>query len=168
MSNILSRFFSKKKVLTSVLLGSAAITALIPSTVFAADPTVWVDEANDDLRISGSTTCYPIVAAALGITGNSGGIKDDGPFQSANGNLQAELRLGGSSVGILDSMTQNNDVGLASRTLKSTETGEQTAFARDGVCVIVGEAVAAGGVTNITASQIKDIYEGLRHRSPGT
>jgi phosphate transport system substrate-binding protein len=158
------KLFLRKKLLTSAVLVAVIVCALVPSLVFGASPSssavpggAW--QAGDQLRIDGSTTVFPIVAAALGV-GSPGGVGTNGPFQqSGHPGLQAEVWQGGTGVGETDCQNQANDLGDASSLSGVGTTYPNlvaTKIARDGICVIVNTDV--GNVTNITVSEIVAIY----------
>ncbi|MHA1660701.1 MAG: phosphate ABC transporter substrate-binding protein [Promethearchaeota archaeon] len=104
------------------------------------------------LKISGSTTCLPIISEAA----------DD--YMVINTNYSIEVSGGGSSVGVTQVGEGTVDIGMASRPIKTSERKEypgmnQIPFARDGIAVIISKS-ATHGVTTLTMDQVKKIYNG--------
>ncbi len=156
-------FFNKKRFFSGILLGAAVIAALVPVVVaFAANPYVGVvpfgPGDTSGLRLDGSTTVYPIAAAALGIQG-IGGTYTSGPFQNAgHTGLQAHVEQGGSGQGKGDAQGLWVDIGDAS---SITDLGtypnlHATKIARDGICAIINGN--GNSLTDISMDQLKRIY----------
>jgi ABC-type phosphate transport system substrate-binding protein len=145
-----------KKLLMAVLLSTVALATVSVSTVMAY--TKGDFNSADGLRLDGSTTVYPIVKAALGVT-TDGGTSTSGPFQNAGHPLQAQVLQGGSGVGKADAQGQIVDIGDASSIadIASYPNLVASKIARDGICIIVNNNV---NVTDITPAQVKAIYEG--------
>jgi len=149
----------------------ATLTGLTPNTTYhyraiaVGNGTVYGPDQTftTALRISGSTTVFPIVASCLGVSGQ-GGIGTNGPFQStsAGSGFVADVEQGGSDVGIADCIDGSSDVGMISRPLTSSESTELNSYAiaRDAVCIIVNNHVPSC-VTQLTEQQIRGIYEGV-------
>ena len=110
-------FSLKKKILVGLMLGATAVAAFT-SLAFAADSNF--THADSNLRISGSTTAYPIVQAALSIPGK-GGYSDSGAFQGtgAGSGCKAEVYQGGTGQARTDLDDNVISIGMAS----STKTG---------------------------------------------
>ncbi len=165
---------SKKTLVTGLMLGAAAVAAIVPSIsalAYGTAPTLADDglatqfsTETHNLRLSGSTTCFPIIAHALGLsTTSTGGVGSAGPFQNANGGLYssvlADIECLGSGHGWADNNAEANDIGLSSRAWKSSEPAGLNAipFGRDVICIIVNNGVK---VADITRQQLSDIYTG--------
>ncbi|MHA1762917.1 MAG: phosphate ABC transporter substrate-binding protein [Promethearchaeota archaeon] len=132
----------KKIVLSVVIFMVAILVAWIGVAALTSRPKT--------IKISGSTTCLPIIQACT----------------TAYEEIQTEVGVtvtgGGSSVGVKDIGEGNSDIGMTSRPVKTSELEaypdiQQHAFARDGVAIIVNPANPVNG---LTLSQIKQIYEG--------
>ena len=82
-----------------------------------------------NLKISGSTTDFPIVAATLRVSG-AGGLGRSGPFQSMpnEGGVVADVEQGGSDIGIADCINGKNDIGMTSRPLTSSEASQLNSY----------------------------------------
>ena len=103
------------------------------------------------LKISGSTTCLPVIQACAT------------SYEEVQTEVGVTVTGGGSSVGVKDAGEGTSDIGMASRAVKSSELAtypnlQQHAFARDGVAVILNPYNL---VKALTLSQIKQIYEGV-------
>lgn len=165
MSNRLTGLFSKNKLITGILVGTAAISVIIPTVVFAATSAgnYTFDNANDGLRIDGSTTVFPIVSAATGTNigsgGTAGGPSSNGPFQNSGHPMQVEVYQGGSSVGKADAQNQVVDLGDASSLSGVGSTYPNLVankIARDGICAVVNKNGLS--LTDVTPNQLKQIY----------
>ncbi len=98
------------------------------------------------LVLTGSSTVAPLVAEI--------GKR----FESLNPNIRIDVQTGGSSRGINDVRASLIDIGMASRSLKQSES-ELFSFsiALDGISIILNKA---NPVTSLDKQQIIDIYRG--------
>nr|MDO8113945.1 phosphate ABC transporter substrate-binding protein [Candidatus Sigynarchaeota archaeon] len=106
---------------------------------------------NYTLRLSGSTTVFPIATHAATV------------FMDMYSNYDVQVAAGGSTVGITDVGTGTVDIGMSSREVKASELVTYpnlnvTAISKDGVAIVVNTALS--GVVNITIENIKKIYNG--------
>jgi phosphate transport system substrate-binding protein len=155
--------FTKKALITGLLLSATAALVLSTSVLAATDygtsskgSTFPVADAN--FRLSGSTTCFPILSAALSSTPGTSGRQAGGSFQASGySSVIADLEQGGSGFGVQDVVDEAVDVGLSSSNTKILAGTTAYAFARDGICMIVNSSVATN---DISMTQIKNIYNG--------
>ncbi len=166
MGKLLSRILAKKFVLTGILTGLISAVVLGSTLVYAGYDTPTSFHSDAQLRISGSTTCWPMVRSALGIA-DAGGYGTSGPFQAAYGACKAEgYAIGsdqgkGDTNGTLTSGVSVNDVGMSSSSNFSGLTNiDAIPFARDAVCIIVSNNVYNAGLQSLTKAQVKAIFEG--------
>jgi phosphate transport system substrate-binding protein len=98
------------------------------------------------LVLTGSSTVAPLVAEIAK------------RFESLNPNVRIDVQTGGSSRGINDVRARLIDIGMASRSLKQSES-ELLSFsiALDGISIIVNKV---NPVTSLDKQQIIDIYRG--------
>ena len=121
------------------------------------------------LRISGSTTCFPIMQDVLGIP-SVGGLGNGGIFQQNTlVTWNADVEQGDDVVGINDCVSGDNDIGLSS-TLTSALTSQLSGtsvtykeFARDGICIIANNGVT--GLSNLTLNQVARIFGTVPNQS---
>lgn len=112
-------------------------------------------QAQQTLRISGSTTVNPVVSEAAEVL-----RKDNG--------LAITIDTTGGSTGGINALGDGRaDVGMSSRGLKDSDREKfpsvqfhPVAIGQDGVSMVVSKDVWDGGVKSLTASQIRDLYEG--------
>ncbi|HOO52667.1 MAG TPA: PstS family phosphate ABC transporter substrate-binding protein [Methanothrix sp.] len=125
----------------------------------AAASAVTVDgDGGDDLiriRISGSTTVYPLVEGCAR------------SFSEANPECWISIEKSGSGAGIADLVEGRSDVAMSSREITpeeraSYETSGKTfsehLVGYDGVCIVVSDRVYRSGVRYLSRDQIRKIY----------
>lgn len=79
-------------------------------------------------------------------------------YKKINENATIELQQNDSSTGVKSTISGTCDIGMASRELKSSETGVSAkAIAIDGIAVIVNKE---SNIDSLTSDQVKDIYTG--------
>jgi len=106
---------------------------------------------NGKLTISGSTSVEKVIE----------GLKE--AYEALNPGVKVEINYNGSSAGIRDCINGRSDLAVSSRELKANELDQlkSTAFALDGVVVVVNESNA---ITNIAAETVTKIFKGeIRH-----
>ncbi|MBA2840117.1 phosphate transport system substrate-binding protein [Methanococcus maripaludis] len=136
----------------SVLIGAVFI-ALIVGLSGCTESTNGSDNAEVQkvsLKISGSTTVLPIAEEAAK------------QFMIANKNYMIEVTGGGSGLGVKESGENLNDIGMASRDVKSSEfeiypSLQVFGIAKDGVAIIVQPE---NPVSSLTREQVIAIYSG--------
>jgi len=103
-----------------------------------------VDESNR-IRVSGSTSVSPIMSK----------LAQD--FESKNPEYQILIESVGSSIGVQDTITGKNDIGMASRNIKDSELSDVDVIVLcgDGIVVIVNNE---SSVTEITKDQLVNLY----------
>jgi len=110
--------------------------------------------AKSKVTCAGSTTVLPIAQATAEA------------FMDAHPDINISIRGGGSGVGIAALLNNSVDIALSSRPMKSKEISQAKAkginpipyaIALDGIAVIVHPS---NSISNITISQIRDIYTG--------
>jgi len=146
-NNFIRKFLTGLFILTSFSM----LTACSGTTFNTSDNQSGITSTqNPDLKgtvkISGSTTVYPIIDY----------LKE--AYKESRPNVTVNLAQGGSGVGIKDAIDGNNDIGMSSRELKTTETGlKAVAIALDGIAIIINPA---NGVTDISKDNLKKIFKG--------
>ena len=81
-------------------------------------------------------------------------------YKAVNPNASIELQTSDSTTGMTSTIEGSYDIGMASRELKDSETGEgltATVIAMDGIAVIVNKNNPA---TDLTTDQVKSIFTG--------
>lgn len=104
--------------------------------------------ASGTVKISGSSSVTPVMEK----------IKE--AYGKVNTNVSIEIQESDSSTGMTDAASGTSDIGMASRALKDSETGEgltATEIAKDGIAVIVNNKNKHEG---LTSEQVKDIFTG--------
>lgn len=108
-----------------------------------------------NLKISGSTTVYPIATDAAAV------------FMNLYPQYNVIISAGGSGVGIANVGNGTSNIGMSSRTLTSTDYTSYpklnaTAIARDGIAIIIStkNSSMVSTVTQLTTTQVKKIYNG--------
>ena len=97
------------------------------------------------VTITGSTSVQPLME------------KLAAKYEEKNKNVEINVSGGGSGVGVSDAKDGKNDFGMASRGLKSSETGVVSKkIADDGIAIIANTACT---VTNVTKAEVKALYE---------
>ncbi|MBN1368451.1 MAG: substrate-binding domain-containing protein [Dehalococcoidales bacterium] len=158
------RFLKSKfsvRAVSIVLAATALVTAALP--VLAADDYLDAWDSSSNLRIAGSTTLYPIVAASLGVT-TVGQVQAVGPFQASAGGSGciAQLYSGGSGHGAYAVTQGDANLGMCSSNKKSSYPDiRNDVVARDGVCVIIHDDGSLSAIDALTTTVIGDIYEGI-------
>ena len=87
-------------------------------------------------------------------------IANSGAYKAVNSGADIELQESDSTTGITAAADGTCDIGMASRELKDSETGEgltATVIAMDGIAVIVNKNNPA---TDLTTDQVKSIFTG--------
>ena len=111
-------------------------------------------EAEEKIRVSGSTSVLPIIAEA------------SKQYRLLKPSLTLTVAGGGSGVGVASIGQGMAEIGMVSRDLTPKESQrlqgkvKQIAVARDAVAMAISKAVYEGGVTSLTVDQIADIYRG--------
>ncbi|MGN1372707.1 MAG: substrate-binding domain-containing protein [Candidatus Coproplasma sp.] len=103
------------------------------------------EEETATITITGSTSVQPLMQ------------KLAAAYEEIHTNVEINVSGGGSGVGVTDAQSGLNDFGMASRELNDTETGVVSKkIADDGIAIIANTACT---VTNVTAAEIKALYE---------
>ena len=109
----------------------------------------------DAISISGSTTCLPAVDKAAA------------EFMEKYAQLTISVYAGGSGFGVREVAEGIVDIGMVSREINRNELRDYSyvdfilfPFASDAVVPIVSSEVYEAGITSLSLSQIRDIYEG--------
>ena len=171
----MNSIFTRKNLVLGALLGTAIVAALAcPLSIFAYGASPAADSSDGlvtpftksgaNFRLSGSTTIYPIMVAALanGAATANETLAVSGPFQNANAGLYsglaADISVLGSSHAPEDLAPGYTDLGEMSRMFKSSDAAGLTAdaIARDGIAMIVNSSVT--GVSDISKADIVKIY----------
>ncbi len=98
-----------------------------------------------ELTITGSTSVQPLM------------IKLAAEYEKTHAGVEINVGIGGSGKGVTDAQNGLNDFGMASRNLKSEETGVKSLkIADDGIALIVNNSCT---VTNVTKAEVKALYE---------
>jgi phosphate transport system substrate-binding protein len=132
-----------KKMTTGILV------TLLMGSIFASGAL-----AAQNVRISGSTTVFPLAQAAA----------ED--FNEMQKNYTVLVSAGGSGVGIKDVATGSSNIGMASRRVtkdEKTQYGDsfkENLVGYDGIVVAVNKVLYDAGVTALTKDQVKKIYNG--------
>jgi len=107
------------------------------------------------LSVSGSTTVLPFGASCAE------------EFNAAQSAVQVSVTGGGSGVGIKNVAEGISDVAMASRPVKDSEKEAypdeefvEVLAAYDAVCIAVSQAVYDAGVTELSAEEVRAIYNG--------
>ncbi|MBD3214734.1 MAG: extracellular solute-binding protein [Candidatus Lokiarchaeota archaeon] len=113
------------------------------------------------IRISGSTTCFPVMENAS-VT-----------YMNDNPSITIAVSSGGSGQGVDDLAAGITDIGMTSRPIKDSEKAEHSGtdilewtdwkFAKDGVTIIASDELLpywVGGTPNMTLKTIFEIYNG--------
>lgn len=97
------------------------------------------------IRISGSTSVSPVMSK----------LAED--FETKNPDYQILIESVGSSIGVQDTITAKNDIGMASRNIKDSELTDVDAIVLcgDGIVVITNND---SEVTEITKEQLMNLY----------
>ena len=114
---------------------------------------------------SGAQTQQPAAAELSGTVSTNGSTSMEKvigsvseAFMGENPDVTITYDATGSGTGIESAKNGSCDIGLASRDLKSEETGlKSTTIALDGIAVVVN---ADNGVENLTLQQVTDIFTG--------
>ncbi|MFT5290881.1 MAG: phosphate transport system substrate-binding protein [Planctomycetota bacterium] len=126
----------------------AALAILLLSLLSScAGDTAAAGKVSGNLTVTGSSTVAPLIAEiAL-------------RFEAQHPGARIDVQAGGSSRGLHDVQAGLADVGMMSRELKDSETGEVQAhtIARDGVALILH---ASNPVSALDADQVRAIYRG--------
>lgn len=129
------------KKLNKVLAGVLCLA------VIGAGTAAFAGCANDDvdtITITGSTSVQPLME------------KLAAEYEKKH-DVEINVSGGGSGAGVTDAQSGKNDFGMASRALKSSETGVVSKkIADDGIALIANTACT---VTNVTTDEVKALYE---------
>ncbi len=117
-------------------------------------------------KASTAVSAAPTAATLTGTVSTNGSTSMDSvisglseAFMAKNPGVTVTYDSTGSGAGITAASDGTADIGLASRDLKSTETGlDETAIAIDGIAIIVNKANTA--VTDLTVAQLASIATG--------
>ena len=124
---------SMKKQITAMLLALCALGA-----------TACGAETKNTVTLSGSTSVQPLMNALAAA------------FEEANEGIDVQVAGGGSGKGIKDAQDGTVDFGMASRAIKSTETGvEYRTIALDGIALVVNKNCS---VTEVTTEEVFALY----------
>jgi phosphate transport system substrate-binding protein len=116
--------------------------------------TIATSMAATDVKVSGSTTVFPL-GAACAETFN--GIRSD---------YHVSVAQGGTGGGITDIAEGRSDIAMASREVTSDEKTkygdkfQETLIGYDGLAICVSKAIYDAGITSLTKDQVKKIYSG--------
>ncbi|MBP3389377.1 MAG: substrate-binding domain-containing protein, partial [Clostridia bacterium] len=113
-----------------------------------ADKPYAASNLSGTLRISGSTSVYPVMEKLVEA------------YEAINADVEIQLQSSDSTTGINDVINGNIDIGMASRELKDSETAQgllSKAIALDGIAVIVNKGNA---MEDMTTEQIRQIFTG--------
>jgi len=138
-----------KKLMLGIIVAITLLTAVFAGCIENSD-----SEEEQTVTIKGSSTVLPIATLCAE------------EFMNANSNIRVSVSGGGSSVGIRSVANGEADIGDASRQVKQSEIDEfgdifvDHQIALDGVAVIVSKTVYDAGITDLTMSQLKSIYNG--------
>ena len=105
------------------------------------------NEDTQELVITGSTSVEPLMK------------KLAAAYEEKHGNIEINIGLGGSSVGVSDAKSGKSNFGMASRELKTDEAADgmvSLKIADDGLAMIVNKSCA---VDNVTKDEVKALYE---------
>lgn len=110
-------------------------------------------ELQDELKIGGSTTV------------SSAAVPASEAFMELYPNINVTVRPVGSGAGVEGAGTGAFHIGMASRTIKDSEletwpTLQATLVGRDAVAIVVNRALFDAGITQLSVSDIRDIYLG--------
>lgn len=100
------------------------------------------------IKISGSSSVTPVMEK----------LKE--AYEAVNSGVSIEIQESDSSTGMSDVSSGTSEIGMASRDLKDSETGEglvATVIAKDGIAVIVNKENKQDG---LTSDQVKEIFTG--------
>ncbi len=129
-------------VLVMILLGTLFLTGCTDS-----------DEERE-VTVVGSSTLLPIVQTAAE------------EFMRENDGIRISVAGGGSGYGINAIVEGTADIGMASRDIRQSEIDNvpdvvEHTIGKDGLAVVVSKTVFDAGVTDLTTSQVTDIYSGV-------
>ena len=100
-----------------------------------------------ELVITGSTSVEPLMK------------KLAAAYEEKHGDVEINIGVGGSSVGVSDAKSGKSDFGMASRGLKTNEAAEgmvSVKIADDGLAIIVNKNCT---VESVTTAEVKALYE---------
>lgn len=124
-----------KRSLGLILTVALSILSL---SVFAACTT------GEKVLVSGSSSVSPLLS------------KLAAAYEKENKGVRIMITTSESTVGITDTVDEKNDIGMASRDLKASETGlVSTKICDDGVVIIVNNF---NEITNVTSAEIYELY----------
>ncbi len=143
--------------ISKVFAGAAACALLVASLAGCAG-----SSSNSSTSGSSSNNASSTVSGTISTNGSTSMEKVIGTlseaFMAENSGVTITYDATGSGTGIECAKNKSCDVGLASRALKSTETGlKSVTVALDGIAIIVN---ANSGVSNLTLQQVTDIFTG--------
>lgn len=129
---------TKTRIFSIVIVALALLVAL--TFVFAGCG------KTEKVTLTGSTSVAPLMR------------KLAAAYEKENKNVRISVGEGGSSQGVKDTQEGKNDIGMASRDLKDTETGlDKVQIAYDGVAVIINNQASIEG-NNVTNEQLYALY----------
>ena len=125
-----------------------------------------VIEENGYIKINDGAAAYEsngaegkvVVAGSSSVTPVMEKLKE--AYAAVNANVTVEINTSDSSTGVSSAIEGTCDIGMASRTLKDTETAEgvqEVTIAKDGIAVIVNNN---NPVDDLTTETVKNIYVG--------
>lgn len=116
----------------------AVALSILSLSVFAACTT------DDKVLVSGSSSVSPLLS------------KLAAAYEKENKGVRIMITTSESTVGITDTVDGKNDIGMASRDLKASETGlVSTKICDDGVVIIVNNG---NEIANITSEEVFELY----------
>ncbi len=128
-----------KKVLSGVLCAAMIGTGM---GAFAA-----CGDAPETVKVSGSSSVTPLME------------KLAAQYEKTHDDVRISVNMSDSGTGISDALNGLNDIGMASRNLKNTESGvEGKVLCMDGIALIVKSDNA---VEDVTKADVKALYESL-------
>lgn len=131
----------KKSV--KILLGALCVTAIGGSIALGGCG----NSQTGELVITGSTSVEPLMK------------KLAAAYEEKHGDIEINIGLGGSSVGVSDAKSGKSDFGMASRELKTEEAADgmvSLKIADDGLAMIVNKNCT---VESVSKAEVKALYE---------
>jgi len=125
-------------------------TLLIPLMAM----TIATSMAATDVKVSGSTTVFPLGAACAEA------------FNDIQSDYRVSVAQGGTGGGITDIAEGRSDVAMASREVTADEKSkygdkfQENLIGYDGLAVCVSKAIYDSNITSLTKDQVKQIYSG--------
>lgn len=122
---------------------SIAMIAIIITACIAISVLSGCNFGGTTITITGSSSVYPLMQALAA------------EYEKTN-DVTVKVTMSDSTTGITDTVNGRNDIGMASRDIKSSETGvKATKICIDGVIVIANKE---SDITNVTSQQLFDLF----------